>query len=108
MANCFKCKGKIGFFNTTIECENCAKCIGCCKCVSEDSYHNSNAYCSPCKKESIEEDEVEEYDDTTYVAHIKCENCSNISSYGIKKGFTIKEYLINKVCNNCGCVLEKK
>jgi hypothetical protein len=106
MENCFKCKAKIGFCNPTIECENCAKSIGCSKCISDDSYHSSNAYCPTCKKEAIEEDKEDEYDDTTYITNIKCANCNYERNYAIKKGVTLKEYLANianKKCENCGC-----
>jgi hypothetical protein len=60
------------------------------------------------EKEDDEEEEEEEEDsdeDETYSMNIACGNCEDEYSYDIPKGTTIKAYLADKICENCGCKL---
>jgi uncharacterized CHY-type Zn-finger protein len=36
-----------------------------------------------------------------YVSQIKCKNCKTFSWHQIDKGVTVKEYLKEKICENC-------
>lgn len=43
----------------------------------------------------------------TYVAHIDCYNCEATESVNIPKSITIKRYKSNRVCSDCGCMMDR-
>jgi len=40
-----------------------------------------------------------------YIAQVKCKNCGAYKWETIEKGITVKEHIIDKVCEVCNCTL---
>lgn len=55
------------------------------------------------EEEEKEQEDNEEEEENTYEFDLDCENCENRESYDIPKGKTLKEYLKDEICDNCGC-----
>lgn len=50
----------------------------------------------------VKEEKKKKSDGKYEVKHI-CRNCKVSTTFSIKKGITLKEYMKNKKCKNCGC-----
>ena len=63
-------------------------------------------------KKSIENDEEteddsedEESDEETYEIDVECDNCTDNESYEIPCGTTVDDFLKDKKCEICGCLV---
>jgi len=96
MKQCKKCGKELGMFTPKNECEICRN-VFCDGCISECEGCDGK-FCDGC----WEKHECENTDDT-YCATYACDNCGEEIEYEIVTGTTIKEYLKEKKCDNCGC-----
>ena len=58
--------------------------------------------------ESEEESEEEYEDENTYTTSIECDNCGSEFEFDIPKGTTIKTFLIDEKCDDCGCLIKEE
>ena len=58
------------------------------------------------KEEEEQEEESDEQD--TYQINFECDNCSDEETYDIPCGTRVNDFLKDKKCENCGCLVKEE
>lgn len=44
----------------------------------------------------------------TYMCEVMCPNCRNQQPCEIPRGITEEQFMVNRKCSNCGCIMGRK